>query len=142
MKIGDKVRIIDGSQAHRMDKYEQFTSIGRCEDVFEVIYVEPLKYETKRGVLHDIHIRNLKTGAVYLHSSRMVAAVGRRRVLDQVRLMRALTEEGYIPALLGFSAPNKVLNFDNRMWMSCGEDIDETLHLGNFAFKMSWTEEY
>jgi len=143
MEVGNKVRITDGSHAHRMDKYEQCTWIGLCTDVFEVIHIELLKCATKHGVLHDIHIKNLKTGAIYLHSSSMVKRINRRRVLDQVRLMQVLTEEGYVPIGDGFSIERKTwLYFANKMWKCCGEDIDETLHLCGFLFRESWTEEY
>jgi len=143
MEVGNKVRITDGSQAHRMDKYEQYTSIGLCNDVFEVIYVEPVKRETKRGVLHDIHIKNLATGAIYLHSSNMVEKIARRRVLDQARLMQVLTEEGYVPIGDGFGIEReKHLYFNNAMWKCCRKDIGETLRLCDFLFRESWTEEY
>lgn len=79
MKEGDIVRIIDGSQAVRMDKYERASYIGLSKDNFKVIYVEPCSFlrwvEDQDKVIHDIHIENLSTGAIYLHSSPYVKKV-------------------------------------------------------------------
>jgi len=144
MKIGDKVKITDGSYAVRIDEYHRVTSIGMCRDDFEIVFVENPKLTCWGGsAAHDIHIKNLKTGAIYLHSSCMVKKVGRRRVLNQVRLMQVLTAEGYIPIGGGFGKYEELgLYFDNSMWKYCEKEIDETLRLGYFLFKESWTEEY
>jgi hypothetical protein len=76
-KIGDIVRITDGSYAVRVDEYEKYTSIGLCRDLFEVIKKgEEYLYTKGSGILtHDIFIKNTTTGAIYLHSSSCVKRV-------------------------------------------------------------------
>jgi hypothetical protein len=73
MKTGDIVVITDGSYAVRLDNYELHTHIGLCRDKFKIICMMDRFLTTRRGtVIHDIHIQNLKTGAIYLHSSSFV----------------------------------------------------------------------
>lgn len=74
LKEGDIVTIIDGSQAIRLDKYEKYTSIGLNKNFFEVLYVDsyPMCTHNIGVIVHDIHIKDIETGAIYLHSSSMV----------------------------------------------------------------------
>jgi len=80
LHIGDIVRINDGSYAERLDKYDKFTNIGLCKDYFKVIKIMQI-YKVICGCpraenyFHDIHIKNLITGAIYLHSSSFVTLV-------------------------------------------------------------------
>lgn len=78
MKIGDIVKITDGFYSVRLDKYEERrTSIGLCKDDFEVIYVESHDFIRVDDLpVHDIHIKNLRTNAIYLHSARFAEKVG------------------------------------------------------------------
>ena len=72
MKKGDIVKIIDGSYAVRVDKFEIWSEIIKCKDDFEVI--EETHYQGHiisfhtHNQLHDIYIRNTRTKAIYLHS--------------------------------------------------------------------------
>jgi hypothetical protein len=72
MKKGDIVKIKDGSYAVRVDKFEILPKIGLCKDDFEVIEEAPfhghIVSEHTNALLHDIFIKNTKTGAIYLHS--------------------------------------------------------------------------
>ena len=72
LHLSDIVRITDGSYAERLDKYNKVAHIGVCKDHFKVIKVMTV---TKLDYFHDIHIKNLNTGAIYLHSSSFVALV-------------------------------------------------------------------
>lgn len=76
MKIGDKVTVTDGSQAHRLDKYELNPSIGTSKDIFEVIHKNYGTWIEVNGVTyHDIYIKNIKTDAKYLHSKKFLKLV-------------------------------------------------------------------
>jgi hypothetical protein len=69
-----------------------------------------------------------------------------RRVLDQVRLMQVLTEQGYKANTGGerFEAPDRILTFNNKIWCCCGKEAvkqDKNYTSGGFTFYESWTEE-
>jgi len=69
-KVGDSVKITDGSYAVRIDAYEKSADIGLCSDTFKVLYRDgTATLRNMRGVTaHDIHIKNTVTGKIYLHS--------------------------------------------------------------------------
>ena len=92
LKKGDQVTIHDGSASVRMDKYEETSSLnGSCKDQFTVVGHVYLSY-TKNGFgpVNDIHIQNNKTGAIYLHTERMVTLVP-KPVKPPVMLVCTLT---------------------------------------------------
>jgi hypothetical protein len=79
MKIGDKVKITDGSYAVEIGSYEPwYASIGLSTEDFEVIRSEVtplgphLITSVSKVAVHDIYIRSTVTRRVYLHSSSMV----------------------------------------------------------------------
>ena len=72
INVGDKVTIKDGSYAVRVDKYEEYSSIGLCKDIFEVIQVSSSWKSITCTVdlpVHNIVIKNTVTGKMYLHSA-------------------------------------------------------------------------
>lgn len=73
-KVGDKVKIIDGSYAVRLDSYETRSCIGLCQDTFKIIQlVDTFLVERQSDTFaHDIVIQSTSTGKIYLHSSCMV----------------------------------------------------------------------
>lgn len=74
LKIGDLVKVFDGSSAVRIDKYESCSAIGLCKDKFEVIFsglCGTLEFD-HRTPAHDIIIVNTVTGKRYLHSAALV----------------------------------------------------------------------
>ena len=75
--IGDVVKINDGSYAVLLDSYEERSSIGFSKDNFEVIRISPNGFKSgfTEVDVHDIHIRNTRTGEIYLHSSSFVSKV-------------------------------------------------------------------
>jgi hypothetical protein len=76
LNIGDQVKITDGSYAVRVDKYEKITSIGLCKDVFVVTSKTDTSLSSyDHRVVHDIFIENVRTGKMYLHTSRFVSVV-------------------------------------------------------------------
>lgn len=77
LKVGDRVRIIDGSYAVRVDKYQEYSSIGLSEDNFEILQINGWHLQsvvTDNGI-HDIFIQDTKNGKIYLHSSSFVEKV-------------------------------------------------------------------
>lgn len=76
LKVGDVVRITDGSYAVRIDAVEQYPCIGLNKNDFviqKVSHNKHLRCGSGTGqVVHDIWIRDLTTNRVYLHSSGMV----------------------------------------------------------------------
>ena len=75
---GDKVLITDGSYAVRVDKYEEYSSIGLCKDIFEVMQTDRCSSHFKcddHMFAHDIIIKNTVTGLMYLHSKAFVKLV-------------------------------------------------------------------
>lgn len=77
LKKGDQVTVNDGSWAIRMDDYETFETLhGKGTDQFTVLHRNPKDFiNVSLGAIHDIHIQNNKTGAIYLHSERLVCKV-------------------------------------------------------------------
>ena len=72
MKKGDIVKIIDGSYAVRVDKFDLWPEIRPCKDDFEVVEENHsqghiISFHTHTP-LHDIYIKNTRTGEIYLHS--------------------------------------------------------------------------
>lgn len=73
-KIGDRIKIKDGSYAVRVDKYDPHCGIGNCKDDFEIISLTHRDWlKSSPGcsteiVIHDVFIKNTITGAIYLHS--------------------------------------------------------------------------
>jgi len=77
IKIGDVVGINDGSYAVRLDRYEERSCIGLSRDKFVVIRYSysGLKCGSSNIDVHDIHIKNTRTGEIFLHSSSFVEKV-------------------------------------------------------------------
>jgi len=66
----------------------------------------------------------------------------KRVVLDQVRLMQVLTEEGYVPTEENcFKSLKHEILFLYKMWQYCGKEIADGLYVNCYTFKESWTEE-
>jgi len=73
IKKGDVVRITDGSYSVRLDKYDPYPSIGLSENTFTVVKVKYSSlFNRDRVEVHDIHIQDDATGAMYLHSASCV----------------------------------------------------------------------
>jgi len=69
MKIGDKVKITDGSYVVRVDRYDPYITIGSSKDTFEIIKELHNDWVTDGSQpIHDIFIKNTKDGAIFLHS--------------------------------------------------------------------------
>lgn len=89
LKTGDKVKITNGNYAVRVDKFEEYNSIGLCKDVFEVIKPEIndefIITKFREIPIHNIFIRNVKTNEIYLHSAAFV-----RKVRANTKLIKAL----------------------------------------------------
>ena len=69
LKIGTLVKITDGSQAIRVDKYEQVSTIGLCKDTFEVIaFNDSHLTHACGGTFHNVFIQNTTNNNIYLHS--------------------------------------------------------------------------
>ena len=70
MKTGDKVIFKDCSYMVRVDKFEENSWDHKDTDIFEIIafpnYPEVASRSNKS--VHDVFIKNIKTGAIYLHS--------------------------------------------------------------------------
>ena len=82
IKVGDIVKVIDGSYSARLDKYERRSCIGLSKDSFRVIWVSDYQniiHSDQSTYLHDIHIQNTKTGEIYLHSSAFVRNIEMKR---------------------------------------------------------------
>ena len=77
MKIGDKVKIKDCSYAINFCKYERNTNISYLSnvmnDIFEIIdfVVYPPIFTTSSIQVHDVIIKNTRTGDIYLHSKEL-----------------------------------------------------------------------
>lgn len=96
LSVGDIVKIIDGSWAERLDKYQKDTQIGLCNHNFKVIYVKkPKILHMNYYVIHDIHIQDLITGAIYLHSSSFVTIIeSKAHQLEEIdSAIKSLQEE-------------------------------------------------
>ena len=79
LKVGDVVRVTDGSYAVRIDAVEQYPLIGLNTNDF---VVKRMSHSThlrcgngKGQVVHDIWIRDTVTNKVYLHSSGMTRVI-------------------------------------------------------------------
>lgn len=77
LKKGDQVTVQDGSASVRMDEYERFSALhGICKDQFTVLHRSGEDFiNNSFGPVHNIHIQNNQTGAIYLHTERMVRKV-------------------------------------------------------------------
>lgn len=77
LEKGSVVNIIDGSYAVRVDQHEEYSHIGLCKDDFVVIGLQYNDLHNYSGVtkVHNIFIRNITTGAIYLHSAAFVKLV-------------------------------------------------------------------
>ena len=71
-KKGDKVITTDGSSAQRVDRYEErsFINLDGVERVFEIVSIKDNRFlQTASGIIvHDVIIRDVDTGEMYLHS--------------------------------------------------------------------------
>ena len=71
-KKGDRVVTTDGSYSQRVDRYEErsFINLDGVERVFEIVLIKDNRFlQTDRGTMvHDVIIRDVDTGAMYLHS--------------------------------------------------------------------------
>jgi hypothetical protein len=94
LKKGDLVLITDGSWAVSVNQNYDYADIGLCKDTFEVIklamYKEIWAGYNKEYEVHNIIIRNTKTGEVFLHSKSMV------ELIDQKVRVTIDDKEGYI----------------------------------------------
>jgi hypothetical protein len=72
LKVGDNVKIDDGSYAVRVDCFQKSLNIGAGDREFSVLdfpnYIPVLKDSFGDGV-HDIYIKDTESGRIYLHSS-------------------------------------------------------------------------
>ena len=99
IKIGDLVKIHDGSYAVRVDKFEPYTGIGLSKDPFEVIHKQSsdhLGYNSglTRGA-HNIFIRNVVNGKIYLHSSGLVRLADPRKLVKELTVAEISKKLGY-----------------------------------------------
>ena len=66
-----------------------------------------------------------------------------RVVLDPIRLMMVLTEEGYKPGKYSFKNSSDYLPFVYEMWALCGREVEVSntgqLEVDGYIFKESWT---
>jgi hypothetical protein len=79
LKKGDLVLIADGSWAIKVNQDYGYAYIGACKDTFEVvnlvIHAAFWAGYSKEREVHNIIIRNTKTGEVFLHSKSMVELI-------------------------------------------------------------------
>jgi uncharacterized Zn-finger protein len=68
---------MDGSQAVRIDKMEEYSAIGLCPDVFKVIGFPsyPMAQHESGKPIHNVYIENTVNGNRYLHSKAFIEAV-------------------------------------------------------------------
>jgi hypothetical protein len=83
MKVGDKVLIIDGSYAVRVDKFEEFTAIGLGNNVFVIIRKPSSDHlvcgDGEGEKVHNVFIKDIRSGKVYLHSLAFIKPVPKPR---------------------------------------------------------------
>ena len=85
LKVGDIVRVTDGSYSVRVDTYKSTCNfIGKSTDYFIVLDLGSYKssvLQTRGSIfedqspVHDIFIKNTANGRVYLHSARFVELI-------------------------------------------------------------------
>jgi hypothetical protein len=75
MEKGDRVKIIDGSYAVRIDQHERYNTIGLTKDVFEILYSTTDAIKSGRYSVHDVVIRNTNNDRIYLHSKAFIRVV-------------------------------------------------------------------
>ena len=70
MKIGDKVKLTECSYIIRVDKYEVNRYLHNNGYIFEIIEFPryPKLHSGSCESIHDVFIKNVATGAIYLHS--------------------------------------------------------------------------
>ena len=91
LTVGDLVKINDGSQGARLDRYDQNPCVGLCCEDFEVLWVSGCRYKTTSGwYIHDIHIKSMKTGYIYLHSSSLVSVVRKEKEMTVAEISQQL----------------------------------------------------
>jgi hypothetical protein len=80
MKVGDKVKVNDGSFSVRVDSFEKYSGLhGICEDTFEILALREkvsfvVIFKVKEHI-HDVFIKNLSDGKIYLHSLSMLTLI-------------------------------------------------------------------
>jgi len=71
-KKGDKVITTDDSYVQRVDRYEEHSSINTSDvkRVFEIVLIKVNRFlKTDRGIIvHDVIIKDIDRGEMYLHS--------------------------------------------------------------------------
>ena len=76
LKVGDLVKIIDGSYAVKVNNYEEYTAIGHSQEIFKIksfIFDEFLVVSNTS--VHNVFIQNTRTGEIYLHSKAFIRKV-------------------------------------------------------------------
>lgn len=140
LKVGDFVKICDGSQAVRVDKFEKVTSIGRSKEPFEIIKIKDpdldylCYYKDKKA--HNICIKSTKTGNIYLHTKDFVSKCDPPKkqvtyVKQASEIAKWLTDNNWIPDSDGWNNPNnhaRHIYFNNEMWKYCGKELRADLH--------------
>lgn len=76
-RVGDKVKVNDGSWSVRVDSYHAYSDLhGICNDTFEILSIQDKNHTDSIGdKVHDVFIKNLSDGKVYLHSQTMLSPV-------------------------------------------------------------------
>ena len=76
-KVGDRVQVIDSSYGVRVDSYENFSYLdkGRKYEVVGFTEYSTLYNYTKSYVVHDVYIKDTRSGRLYLHSQAFLKVV-------------------------------------------------------------------
>lgn len=78
IKVGDLVKIHDGSYAVKVSGFEPNIHIGTCRDPFEVVKkIQDGGLNSYYSKVHDIFIKNTVSGEIYLHSVAFVSLLKR-----------------------------------------------------------------
>lgn len=83
MKVGDLVKITDGSCAIRIDDFTQTNTIGLCNDNFKVCHFIYSNVEITSIPVHDVIIQNTVNKKIYLHSKAFIKVI---KVIKEVTI--------------------------------------------------------
>lgn len=108
LRVGDYVKVVDGSYVVRMDKYETRSFIGKGL-VCVVIYIDWKNFgpvhSNDNFRMYDIHIKDVKDGGIYLHTSRFVKKVPKTKTVYKIfelsKMMETMIAKGYKPQKSG-----------------------------------------
>lgn len=78
IKVGDLVKINDGSYAVKVSGFETYSSIGLRKQPFEVVKkIVDEGLSSQWSKVHDIFIKDTESGEIFLHSAAFVSLIER-----------------------------------------------------------------